>query len=331
MSSFLQSQIRNRAENVQSVADSLNQTKGGYFDEIKGAVENSYDLNLEQYADELNGAISKQIAQKSEGTNVLLQTPIFYNTGKDFYSGLGERGRQPFDYVANEVKRVAGDRIEDISQRVNDKLDEGKALIEKVKGKVSDFLDEGGLEGNAPRALVQEGEDGSLRVNLLQAESEQPEVNQSANEMRNISNESDLAEGRTPTGGIMISKPEGYISSEALAADQTIANTESVAPVIIGKNAAEAATVEDAIEPVAVADEALAETGIGAPVAGGLAVIGGIGLGLYELFGHHAHKPRPPNMPDFTPTAFQSQYNAGSAILANTSNVVNSAKGTMDF
>ena len=90
-------------------------------------------------------------------------------------------------------------------------------------------------------------------------------------------------------------------------------------------------TVAPIIAPLVAGDAALAETGIGAPVAGAIAVLGGIGYGLYELLGHHSHKPKTPNMPDFTPTPFQSQYNATSSILANTSNVVNSAQGTMDF
>ena len=420
MSSFLQSQIRNRAENVQSVADSLNQTKGGYFDEIKGAAENSYNLNLEEYADELNSEISKQIAQKSEGVNVLLQTPIFYNTGKDFYSALGDTGKLPFDYIGTGVKKVAGKTIENISKGVNNKLDEGRALVEKVKGNINDFISLPTDQERA-RALgtystttklteevpppqpqqISEEEyndiyDGDIQPRqrkfpLPEPKEENPLAEPVAETVAEPVAETVAAPTEEPlVGGFMrgetkindgayrigkspnaiantpppqevqeplvITRADGTTSTNLLEAESgsrggfasgLLVKTPNELKLIDAANAgktAEAATVEDAVAPIAVedtvapiiaplvaGDAALAETGIGAPVAGAIAVLGGIGYGLYELLGHHSHKPKTPNMPDFTPTPFQSQYNATSSILANTSNVVNSAQGTMDF
>lgn len=421
MSSFLQSQIRNRAENVQSVADSLNQTKGGYFDEIKGAAENSYNLNLEEYADELNSEISKQIAQKSEGVNVLLQTPIFYNTGKDFYGALGDTGKVPFDYVGTGVKKVAGKTIENISKGVNNKLDEGRALVEKVKGNINDFIS---LPTDQERARslgtystttrmtqdvpppqsqqISEEEyndiyDGDIQprqrkfplpepkeenplaetvaepvAETVAAPTEEPLVGGFMRGETKI-NDGAFRIGKSPTAiantpppqeaqePLVITRADGTTSTNLLEAESgsrggfasgLLVKSPNELKLIDAANAAktniaetaEAATVENAVAPVAVedavapiiaplvgADAALAESGIGAPVAGAIAVLGGLGYGLYELLGHHSHKPKTPNMPDFTPTPFQSQYNAGSAILANTSNVVNSAQGTMDF
>ena len=155
---------------------------------------------------------------------------------------------------------------------------------------------------------------------------------------------------------LVITRADGTTSTNLLEAESgsrggfasgLLVKTPNELKLIDAANAgktAEAATVEDAVAPAVIedavapiipllvaGDAALAETGIGAPVAGAIAVLGGIGYGLYELLGHHSHKPKTPNMPDFTPTPFQSQYNATSAILANTSNVVNSAQGTMDF
>ena len=412
MSSFLQSQIRNRAENVQSVADSLNQTKGGYFDEIKGAAENSYNLNLEEYADELNSEISKQIAQKSEGVNVLLQTPIFYNTGKDFYSALGDTGKLPFDYIGTGVKKVAGKTIENISKGVNNKLDEGRALVEKVKGNIKDFTSlptdqerartlgtystTTKLTQDVPPQQISEEEyndiyDGDIQprqrkfplpepkeenplaepvtepvAETVAAPTEEPLV---GGYMRGETKINDGAYriGKSPTAiantpppqevqePLVITRADGTTSTNLLEAESgsrggfasgLLVKSPNELKLIDAANAgktAEAATVEDAVAPAVIedavapiiplvgADAALAETGIGAPVAGAIAVLGGIGYGLYELLGHHSHKPKTPNMPDFTPTPFQSQYNATSSILANTSNVVNSAQGTMDF
>ena len=419
MSSFLQSQIRNRAENVQSVADSLNQTKGGYFDEIKGAAENSYNLNLEEYADELNSEISKQIAQKSEGVNVLLQTPIFYNTGKDFYSALGDTGKLPFDYIGTGVKKVAGKTIENISKGVNNKLDEGRALVEKVKGNINDFISLPTDQERA-RALgtystttklteevpppqpqqISEEEyndiyDGDIQprqrkfplpepkeenplaepvaepvtepvAETVAAPTEEPLVGGFMRGETKI-NDGAYRIGKSPTAiantpppqevqePLVITRADGTTSTNLLEAESgsrggfasgLLVKSPNELKLIDAANAgktAEAATVEDAVAPAVIedavapiiplvgADAALAETGIGAPVAGAIAVLGGIGYGLYELLGHHSHKPKTPNMPDFTPTPFQSQYNATSSILANTSNVVNSAQGTMDF
>tara|TARA_R110000822_G_scaffold56668_8_gene143039 strand:- start:158 stop:1477 length:1320 start_codon:yes stop_codon:yes gene_type:complete len=439
MSSFLQSQIRNRAENVQSVADSLNQTKGGYFDEIRGAAENSYNLNLEEYADELNSEISKQIAEKSEGVNVLLQTPVFYNTGKDFYSALGDTGKLPFDYIGTGVKKVAGKTIENISKGVNNKLDEGRALVEKVKGNINDFISLPTDQERAralgtystttklteevppPQPQISEKEyneiyDGDIQpqqrkfprpepkeenpltepvaetvvepvtepvtepvvepvvepvtvpvVEPVAAPTEEPLVGGFMRGETKI-NDGAYRIGKSPTaiantpppqevqGPLVITRGDGVTSTNLLEAESgsrggfasgLLVKTPNELKLIDAANAAKTAsavTVEDAVTPIvaedAVApiiaplvagDAALAETGVGAPVAGAIAVLGGIGFGLYELLGHHSHKPKTPNMPDFTPTPFQSQYNAASAVLANTSNVVNSAQGTMDF
>lgn len=78
------------------------------------------------------------------------------------------------------------------------------------------------------------------------------------------------------------------------------------------------------------ADAALASTGVGAPLAGLIAVGGAIAFGLEELF-HHSHKPKAPVMPYSTATpALSSQYNISSTILPSGSSL-QARGGTMAF
>jgi hypothetical protein len=78
------------------------------------------------------------------------------------------------------------------------------------------------------------------------------------------------------------------------------------------------------------ADAALASTGIGAPLAGLIAVGGAIAFGLDELL-HHSHKPKAPVMPYSSATpAISTQYNLSSTILP-TGSSLQSRGGTMTF
>ncbi len=78
------------------------------------------------------------------------------------------------------------------------------------------------------------------------------------------------------------------------------------------------------------ADAALASTGVGAPLAGLIAVGGAIAFGLDELL-HHSHKPKAPVMPYSTATpALSSQYNISSTILPSGSSL-QARGGTMAF
>ena len=78
------------------------------------------------------------------------------------------------------------------------------------------------------------------------------------------------------------------------------------------------------------ADAALAATGVGAPLAGLLAVGGAIAFGLEELF-HHSHKPKAPVMPySSAASAISTQYNIGSSVLP-TGSSLQTRSGTTTF
>lgn len=339
MSAFLQSQMRSRAENVQALSNALDETKGGYFDEIKSRAEDAYNLNLEDYADELNAAISKQVAQKSEGMNVILQSPVFYSSGKSFYGSLGERGQRPFDYVGENVQRITGDRLKEFVEGVENTKDNAKQLLQDVKENVKGKIEKKFAKPDQP--LV-EDIDGVSRVNLLDAERAAgvPNINLSANEMRTLrtsdlkgvktkpENEVDPIEPVDPSkSSTVLDKDEIFQSSSE--ADEALQQTaESTLERSVVESGAEIGAEEGAL---AATEGALTASGVGAPVAGAIAVAAGIGYGLYEIFGHHSHKPKTPNMPDFNPKPFQSQYSPGSSVLSNVSNVVNPVQGTLSF
>jgi len=91
-----------------------------------------------------------------------------------------------------------------------------------------------------------------------------------------------------------------------------------------------AGVVDGALVEGGLDDAALAATGVGAPIAGLIAVGGAIAFGLTELL-HHSHKPKAPVMPYSNATpALTTQYNISSSILP-TSSSLQSRQGTMSF
>ena len=73
------------------------------------------------------------------------------------------------------------------------------------------------------------------------------------------------------------------------------------------------------------------ETGPGAVLLGGIAGIIGAGVGLYELFSHHSHKPKAFSAPSYsTSPAIQSRYDISKTILPSSTQSLG-VGGTMQF
>jgi hypothetical protein len=97
---------------------------------------------------------------------------------------------------------------------------------------------------------------------------------------------------------------------------------------ITGTTSAGVTGAEDAAGTIAAT---AAETGPGAILLGGLAAAIGAGVGLYDLFSHHSHKPKQFSAPSFTSSpAIQSRYDISKTILPSSTQTLGTGR-TMQF
>lgn len=403
MNSFLQSQIQGRSANIEQISQMSNTMKADHFDAWKEQVAQDYQGKLEDYANELNRDISKEVAARSEGVSILSNVPLFYQGGKEFYSNLGEYGKMPFDYVGQKI----GEYGEDFVNSVAEKAGLRGADIGKFKGIVED-MKEGNYEslashiksvgaGNAETselemvnfavggggdntaemetpeqvashtpANVQEtaGEEdisylSQPRQKLIrqlnddigdEIQPKQPEAQpQAVEEVKSPleqttempTTEIEPAQVINEVGAEYSPLVEQAAQNVKAAEAAQVATTETAeigaegaegAAVGATEIGAEGAAVGAGIETGAlVGDAAIAETGVGLPVAAVGAAIIGIGVGLSELFGHHSHHPSRPTPTLSSGQPFQTTYNLGGAVLATDSSVANARQGTMTF
>ena len=157
------------------------------------------------------------------------------------------------------------------------------------------------------------------------------------NKLGNISERDPINTGEVSTTeeigeNVLIPKRTELGSADYLGTANAVSGTEGTATfggAAAGEEIGETGLIAGATE-LGTADAALASTGVGAPIAGLLAVGGAIAFGLSELL-HHSHKPKAPVMPYSNATpALTTQYNISSSILP-TSSSLQSRQGTMSF
>ena len=172
MSRDLMSQINSRADSMRNISDMANDSRGGFFGDFKNTISNDYQGALEDYADKLNVDVSKEISQRSEGFSILSQTPILFSSGKSMYNSLGDRGKQPFDYVGQKVKDRFGDTIDRVSGKYNEAMESVDSQIQNFQSNIKNFPDHIRSVMNGAKddsSLVNET-DGVKSVNLLEAD-----------------------------------------------------------------------------------------------------------------------------------------------------------------
>ena len=130
----------------------------------------------------------------------------------------------------------------------------------------------------------------------------------------------------------LVSKTTQLGSADYLGTANAVSGTEGTATfggAAAGEEIGETGLIAGATE-LGAADAALASTGVGAPLAGLIAVGGAIAFGLDELL-HHSHHPKAPVLPYSSATpAISSTYNIGSTILP-TGSSLQSRGGAMTF
>ncbi len=174
----------------------------------------------------------------------------------------------------------------------------------------------GNIEDASPEEIMRTGD-----INATLSAEENQAINAAQESIPVAQGESGLVSNTTELG-----------TAPYLGTANAVSGTEGTATfggAAVGEEIGETGLIAGATE-LGAADAALASTGVGAPLAGLIAVGGAIAFGLDELL-HHSHKPKAPVMPYSTATpALSSQYNISSTILPSGSSL-QARGGTMAF
>jgi len=311
MNDFLRSQVSQRASNSDRVSQLISQSKGSQFENWREDADKLFQSKLQQYSDDLQGNLQKELSAKSEGVGILTSVPDIYKLGQGGYKNvLGSYGKGVFDRSAVELNKGKDKVNSFIERKVGVNVEKG---AKNISNRVSQIKDQ--LNGK-PRQL-----DMGVPV-----QAERTEPRQASEDMSGITTRATEPGGEenravyTQEQGI-VSNPETE-TRDAMANVSTKTNaTADVSSAVkteskITTAADDVGNVIGKVEPIAAATE---ETPPGMALAGALAVVGGLAFGIDELFGHHSHKPKKPQLPTFSSGVVNTPYNISATILPNVS------------
>jgi hypothetical protein len=360
MDNFMRQQISQRASNSERLSGLIQQTKGTAFEEWRDDASRLFDSQLNDYSNKASEYVQNKISSTTEGGNILTNVPHFYSLGTGFYKNvLGQKGKTALDDTAKGIDIVKNKVNQKIAEKTGVNVEKN---IGNIKTRVNNITDQ--LQGNTPETSTKVYQYRGVQT----AETPPSDLSPQTNEIRDLTNnpfrsnfepKEEIMRSSDPTLETRnkignVSERDPINTSEVTPVEQAAQNelvsqtTElGSAPYIGTANAVSgtegistfggAATGEAVGETgllagtteLGAADAALAATGVGAPIAGLLAVGTAITFGLAELF-HHHHHPKAPVMPYSSATpALTSQYNIGSTILPTAS--LQSRQGTMSF
>ncbi len=322
MNDFLRSQVSQRASNSDRVSQLISQSKGSQFENWREDADKLFQSKLQQYSDDLQGNLQKELSAKSEGVGILTSVPDIYKLGQGGYKNvLGSYGKGVFDRSAVELNKGKDKVNSFIERKVGVNVEKGAKNISNRVGQIKDQLN------GKPRQL-----DMGVPV-----QAERTEPRQASEDMSGITTRATEPGGEenravyTQEQGI-VSNPETE-TRDAMANVSTKTNaTADVSSAVkteskITSAADDVSNVISKVEPIAAATE---ETPPGMALAGALAVVGGLAFGIDELFGHHSHKPKKPQLPTFSSGVVNTPYNISGTILPNVSSQTQQ-QGTTTF
>ena len=281
----LEQQISQKTGAVDRVSNMISNSRDEYFTDWKDKSTAAFSTKVAEYGAGLQAETQKRIADLTEGTSVIADSPIVYSMGKSAYSVLPENFTKGFDNAV--FKKYAEIRPKQAQKMVN------TAKQEKADEDVrrSNLAEETGAE-EASEAVEQNP---VFRTNLL-----------------------DMEDAGIQYKGLTANQllAQDVADEAANTATETAAATSSA----VGAEAATAATGAEVATGLESADIALASTGIGAPVAGAALALGAIGYGIYDIFHHHKKEPELPKSVAPLP-AMSSRYNISANIIPTTSSI----------
>jgi len=334
---FLSQQIQQRASNVGRLQDLVSSNKNRFESDWKEMANQQFQEGLSKYSAKLQTAVAKDIAAESEGNALLGATPAFYSIGKGTYKNmLSKGGKEFFDARAQKII----DKSKSSREFVSDALGEAKQELTEAGQKISQKANQ--LIGSAGEKIKGWTDIGDNQ--LLQRQQDVARE-MAMGDPENILMDEPRELGLEEQGvGEITSLPTSTTTSATTAAEQAGESTltsnisANAAGDIAGTTAGDIASSTAAASGVSGADSvagglaaAAPETGPGAVLLGGLAAAVGIGVGLYDLFSHHSHKPKQFTTPGYTSSpAIQSKYDISKTILPSSTQSLG-VGGTMSF
>ena len=337
---FLSQQIQQRASNVGRLQDLISSNKNRFEADWKEEANKQFQEGLSKYSTKLQNAVAKDIASESEGNAILGAAPAFYSLGTGTYKNmLSKDGKKFFDAKAQKII----DKSKSSREFVSDALGEAKQELtetgQKISQKANQLL---GSAGEKIKGWTDIGNNQLLQTRQQEIEMADPEILGNLRDTSNVGLE-EQGEGEitslptsTSTPATQAAEDAGRstltenISADAAATTAGTTEAESAATTAATSAATTSGVTEGENVAAGLAATA-AETGPGAILFGGAAAAIGLGVGLYELFSHHSHKPkafRPPSL-NVAP-AIQSRYDISKTILPSSTQSLGTGR-TMAF
>ena len=322
---FLSQQISQRASNAGRLQDLISSNKNRFESDWKELANQKFNEGLSKYSAKLQTAVAKDIASETEGNALLGATPAFYAVGKGTYKNLLSKDGQKF--VDRQAQKII-DRSKTSREFVSDALGEAKQELTETGQKISQKANQ--LLGSAGEKIKGWTDIGDNQL-LQRQQDVAREMEMGDPESIGLTDPRQIGLEEQGQGEIS-SIPTATSNSATTAAEQAGSSTLTEN---IGANAAAdiagttAATDADTVAGTIAA--AAPETGPGAVLLGGIAGLIGAGVGLYELFSHHSHKPKAFTPPSFSASpAIQSRYDISKTILPSSTQALGVGQ-TMSF
>lgn len=301
MDNFLSQQIQQRSSAVGRLQDLITSNKNMFTEEWRENAQKDFQEGLDKYNTQLQNAVGKEIANKSEAVGILAGTPAFYSIGTGAYKNLlSKEGKESFDNIARNMAKNA-----EPIKKIFSKQKPDMGVPKQVEATTAKQANED-LSLIPPESRVSE-------EGLNQAIFTDEEGIGNVKSLPTATSNSQTAEAEAAGRSNLTEN----ISAEA-------------AGEIEGTTTAEAATSGLADEITAGLLAAAPEAGPGAVLLGGLAGLVGVGAGLATLFAHHTHKPKQFVEQNLSTPAIASRYDITKTILPSVSKTLGTG-GTMQF
>jgi|DEB0MinimDraft_6_1074348.scaffolds.fasta_scaffold63240_2 hypothetical protein len=333
MDNFLSQQIQQRSSAVGRLQDLITSNKNMFTEEWRENAQKDFQEGLDKYNTQLQNAVGKEIANKSEAVGILAGTPAFYSIGTGAYKNLlSKEGKESFDNIARNMaknaepaKKLVSEALGEAKEGLGKISQKANQMLGRASEKISDWTDVG------DNALLQR-ESATAREQIM-GDPENPLVTDPT-----MSAEEALGNVRSlPTATSNSQTAEAEAAGRSNLTENISAEA---AGEIEGTTTAEAATLAGDVAPAVtsgLADEITAgllaaapEAGPGAVLLGGLAGLVGVGAGLATLFAHHTHKPKQFVEQNLSTPAIASRYDITKTILPSVSKTLGTG-GTMQF
>jgi len=285
-------------------------------DKINGKVVEKTGVNIEKTAGDIKTRVNN-IADQLEG-NVPQSSTKLYN-----YKDV-----QTSEVPRSEMAPQTSEMLEGTNNPFSDDFDPPEVNVVKVPEGTMAISSEGGGNITMNPDLITRNRLANVSTNTPSESVQNTEVTPVTAEQLESDRTIKLLQRQTAMKEAGLSEATTDTSADSLGTSVYASGESGITTSGAGGTATvvDGALVEGGLD----ADAALAATGVGAPLAGLLAVGGAIAFGLEELF-HHSHKPKAPVMPySSSASALSSQYNISSTILPTTSSLQERA-GTMTF